>query len=224
LTKLIDGEPHTIETIIKKYERLVYTMASRFSFNDYHHKYDLAQVGFIGLMESFKRYDVNSEVKFITYAYKYVRGYMRNLNRGNGLVHVPAGVKETAWKIDKQGLWDYEDSDIAKLLGVEPRHVESCRIFFSLKSVLSMDTDSNEDEESNLYKTVSYEQDLSNPNISYYIENLNPRELFIVDRLIKGDSYSEIGLEMSVTKARVGQLVKIIRVKVAARIADENKH
>ncbi|MEK4715246.1 sigma-70 family RNA polymerase sigma factor [Sporosarcina sp. FSL K6-5500] len=223
MAKLIDGDLHTIETIITKYERLVYKLADRFCGNDYHHKYDLAQVGFIGLMESFKRYDVKSDVKFISFAYKYIRGYMRNLNRENGIVHVPAGVKSTAWQIDKQDLWDSEDSVIAKLLNVEPRHVESCRIFFNIKSVLSTDADnSEEDSENDLYKTVGYEQDLSNPNVSYYIEKLDPRELFIVDRLIKEDSYSEIGLEMGISKARVGVLVKQIRVKVEARIANEN--
>lgn len=89
--------------------------------------------------------------------------------------------------------------------------------------MLSTDADnSEEDSENDLYKTVGYEQDLSNPNVSYYIEKLDPRELFIVDRLIKEDSYSEIGLEMGISKARVGVLVKQIRVKVEARIANEN--
>ncbi|MBO0586138.1 sigma-70 family RNA polymerase sigma factor [Sporosarcina sp. E16_8] len=220
--KLIDDEMHTVESVIKKYERLVFKLADRFSGNDYHHKFDLAQVGFIGLLESFKRFDDKSDVKFTTYAYKYIRGYMRNLNRENGIIHVPAGVKETTWKIDKQGLWDYDDEYIAKLLNVELRHVESCRIFFSLKSVLSMEAGNEEDEEANLYKSVSYDQDLSNPNVSYYIEKLNPRELFIVDRLMKDDSYSDIGAELGITKVRVGQLVKNIRVKVAERITNEN--
>lgn len=223
MDKLIDGEIHTVETVITKYERLVYKLATRYCGNDYHHMYDLAQVGFIGLVESFKRFDDKSDIKFITYAYKYIRGYMRNLNRDNGLVHVPAGVKETAWKIEKQDLWGHEDTYIAELLDVETRHVESCRIFFSLKTLTSMDAQSEEgDKEGYLYKTVSYEQDLSNPNVSYYIEKLNPRELFIVDRLIQEDSYSEIGKELGISKARVGQLVRVIQVKVAARIANEN--
>lgn len=223
MTKLIDGEMHTIETIIEKYESLVHKVALSLSPSDYHHRCDLVQVGYIGLMESFKRFDVNSDVKFISFAYKYVRGYMRNLNRENGLVHVPAGVKASAWKIDKLGLWDSEDSVIAEKLGVEPRHVESCRIFFSIKSVLSMDADnSDKDEENNLYKAVSYEQDLTNPNVSYYIEKLNPRERCIVVRLVMGDSYADIGAELGVSRARVGALVKGIRGKVAARIAEEN--
>lgn len=220
MKKLIDGELHTVDSTIIKYERLVFSLARRYCGTDYHHMYDLAQVGYIGLVESFKKFDDSSDIKFTTYAYKYIRGYMRNLNRENGLIHVPAGVKSTTWQIERQDLWGLPDSEIAIKLGVEIRHVESCRIFFSLKTVMSMDAESGDDVD--LYSRVSYDQDLSNPNVSYYIEKLDPRELFIVDRLVKEHSYSEIGAEMDITKARVGQLVKRIRVKVEARIANEN--
>lgn len=221
MAKLIDDEIHTAETILKKYKSLVHSIAQRFCGGDFHHQQDLAQVGFMGLLKAFESFNSEKDIKFITYAYKYVRGYMRNLNRESGLIHVPADVKLAAWKIDKQNLWDSEDSEISTILGITLKKVESCRIFFGLKSVLSMDAQSDDDNR-DMYNSYIFEQDLSNLSASQYLEKLNERELFIVAKLMSDDSYSNIGRELGVSKVRVGQIVKGIREKVKVQIQIEN--
>ena len=43
-------------------------------YSEYHNIEDLFQVGSIGLLKAYKNYDKNSNVKFSTFAYKYVFG------------------------------------------------------------------------------------------------------------------------------------------------------
>lgn len=221
MQKLIDGELHDAESILKKYERLIHKHALRFCGNDYHYKEDLMQVGNIGLLNAFEKYDADSEVKFISYAYKYARGYMRNLNRESGMIHVPPKVKATAWNIDKQGMWDLDDSEIAERLEVNLRMVESCRIFFNLKTVLSADAENEED--SSIYDSVSYENDFSHSTVVYYTENLDARERIILSKAMNGDSYVEIGNDIGISKQRVGQLFKKIKAKVELQILKESR-
>lgn len=221
MQKLIDGELHTAESILIQYKPLIYKHASRLCGNDYHHKEDLKQVGYIGLVAAFEKFDADSEIKFVSYAYKYVQGYMRNLNRKNGLIHVPPKVKENSWKIDKQELWSLENFEIAERMGISVRMVESCRIFFNLKTVFSSDAEN--DAENTVHDVNGYEHDLSHPSVEYYTQSLNDREKVILLGLMNGDSYSEIGKDIGVSKARVGQLFKKIKSKVEIQILKESR-
>ena len=55
-------------------EGLVYKIASR--YKDYYNMEDLYQAGCIGIMKAYKKYNMNSNSKFSTYAYKYILGEM----------------------------------------------------------------------------------------------------------------------------------------------------
>ena len=56
--------------LLKKYEKLVYKIASKF----YGEKEDLYQAGFLGLIKAYKNYDKKSNTKFSTYAFNYIYG------------------------------------------------------------------------------------------------------------------------------------------------------
>lgn len=220
MQKLIDGELHTRETIVEKYQRLVFKLAHRLSGEDYHYFQDLVQDGYIGLLRSFERFDTEGEIKFITYAYKFVRGYMMNANRSRGIIHIPSNIKDSAWKIDRNDMWSQSDESIAEELSITEYEVESCRIFMEMKEVLSMDMST--EEESDLYESNSYEEDFTSSESMYYLGKLSDREKKIVFGLVAGYNQREISEQIGITKARVGQLVKKIQVSVQARIVNEN--
>lgn len=56
--------------IIESNSWLIYKIAR--SYSEYYNIEDLFQVGSIGLLKAYKNYDKNSNVKFSTFAYKYV--------------------------------------------------------------------------------------------------------------------------------------------------------
>ena len=58
--------------IIESNSWLIYKIAR--SYSEYYNIEDLFQVGSIGLLKAYKNYDKNSNVKFSTFAYKYVFG------------------------------------------------------------------------------------------------------------------------------------------------------
>ena len=60
-------------------ERLIYSIANY--FKNYSNKEDLYQVGRLGLITAYKKYNPNMNCKFTTYAYPYILGEMRRLVR-----------------------------------------------------------------------------------------------------------------------------------------------
>ena len=70
--------------LINENKNLIYKIASRFS--SYYDIEDLFQVGIIGIIEANKKYNKNSNVKFSTYAYKYIFGeIMKYINNDRNI-------------------------------------------------------------------------------------------------------------------------------------------
>lgn len=69
---------------ILKYEKLIYSIAKK--FDGYKSKEDLYQAGYMGLLMALNNYKINRNVKFSTYAYKYIYGEMSKLVREDKLV------------------------------------------------------------------------------------------------------------------------------------------
>lgn len=66
----------TYNYIIEEYKELIYKIANNFYGID---KEDLYQAGRQGLIEAFNNFDDTSNIKFSTYAYKYIYGNMYDL-------------------------------------------------------------------------------------------------------------------------------------------------
>lgn len=223
MQKLIDGEWHTADSIVVKYERLVYKHAHILGKGNHHYIQDLSQIGFIGLLRSFERFDTESGIKFMTYAYKFVRGYMMNANRNNGIIHIPINIKDAAWKIDKYDMWEQSNEVIAEELSISAYDVESCRIFAQMGTVLSADVSlSSEGGDVEFYDLQSHEDDQTGTGVEYYIKDMDEREKRIVASLVAGYSQRQVGEQVGVSAARVGQLLKKIQSKVSSKIAYEN--
>jgi RNA polymerase sigma factor (sigma-70 family) len=70
--------------IIKQYERLVHKLARKYAFTAVSHSHDdLAQEGFIGLLQAVRTYDPSRGAKFMTWAYYHVRGTITACGRSD---------------------------------------------------------------------------------------------------------------------------------------------
>ena len=216
MQKLINDELHTEESIIMKYERMVYKGARRLSRGRPQENEDLQQEGFIGLVKAFRNYDDTRGDVFTTYAHRYINGQMIRYNDKSGGIGVSSEVIRTAWKMERGGLWREDDLTIAKALGVTKVNVKSARKYFDSKDVGSIDK--TDDEGIGVANHIGYEMDLTTVDIPYYLKSCDDRELHIVKLLLQDLSYSEIGEILGKTKAAVYQNIKKLRLKIKLRM------
>lgn len=70
--------------LIRKYERLVHKLARKYAFTAVSHTHDdLAQEGFIGLLQAVRTYDTSKGAKFMTWAYYHIRGTITSCGRSD---------------------------------------------------------------------------------------------------------------------------------------------
>lgn len=115
--------------LIKKYSDLIYRCIRGVKIPSYIEKADLYQEGCIGLLKAKERYDDKKNVKFITYAFYYIRGsILRYIHSNCYMEHVPVKNHEIAKKIFKYIDAHPEDAEdyakIAKICKIPERYVK----------------------------------------------------------------------------------------------------
>ena len=85
---------------VMKYYKFIYYIASLRQFRSYFSKDDLFQVGAIGLLKAKEMYKENMNIKFTTYAYKYIFGEMYKLVRMDKGVKVGRELYSLSSKIE----------------------------------------------------------------------------------------------------------------------------
>ena len=89
------------EKLVLHYERLVHSLARKYSYNRTNHE-DLAQVGMIGLLISAERFDPSFGKSFEAFAIPTIIGEIKRFIRDKTWsVHVPRRIKELGPKINK---------------------------------------------------------------------------------------------------------------------------
>lgn len=89
------------EAIVKRYTRLVESLARRYSTNRLIHE-DLVQVGMIGLLAAIRRYDASFNRSFEAFAIPTILGEIKRfIMDKTWSVHVPRRIKELGPKIRK---------------------------------------------------------------------------------------------------------------------------
>ena len=130
-------------------------------------KEDLKQVGNFALCVAARKFDANKNVKFSTYAWTYVQGYISHALRDKSrLVRLPRWVPQLRGKI-KDLLEDgLTYAEIAETLDIEERKVFDCENSYGEIHV-SIDVSSRDDD--TVFSTLAvYEESL--PEFQYPIE------------------------------------------------------
>ncbi|MDN4609144.1 sigma-70 family RNA polymerase sigma factor [Sporosarcina highlanderae] len=215
MTKLIDDTLHTRESIVKQYTPLVYKHARNLCRSDYeYYMHDLAQEGFIGLLYAFDRYDPDSGFKFVTFAQQYIRGYMLRLHDKSHFVRVPIHVIRLAWQIERSIMWTETDDVIAKHFEATEFAVAGARKYFDTRHAVNIENPLGDDGGLTILDTLQYNEDLSSVFIEEFTKKLNPREMYIIQKLYEGYSQSEIAPTLGISRTRVGHILIDIRNKL----------
>lgn len=113
------GEEKAMEELIVRNTGLVKSAVRRFYGRGVSDE-DLYQLGAMGLVKAIKRFDVNFEVEFSTYAVPMIFGEIRRFLRDDGIIKVSRSAREKAAIIRKMKRedGDREVGEIAEKIGI----------------------------------------------------------------------------------------------------------
>lgn len=165
-------------------------------FENYGSKEDLFQVGCIGLIKAYKKYDESYGAKFTTYAYPYILGEIRKYVREDKGIKISRDISKLNLKIEKATILltqklmrEPSIKEISEYLEIPEYYiVESIK---STNNIESIDKPINDDssKEITLQDTISVE----NMNLDELImlrdeiNNLNDNEKEILEKRYSND-------------------------------------
>lgn len=212
--KIIDGELHTRESIIKKYSKLVHKHAHKLTGD--HEQEDLVSEGYIGLILAFDRYDPDSGVKFGTFAHHNVRGRMLNLTRRSTYnAHCPHEIVSLAWVMQRKELVGVNPEIVASKLSKPVEHIRRALLYLHTRSVERFDAPlgDNDMEKMTFGDVVGSYDDKSTLVVADFLEKVSERDRTIIAELTFGKTQLEISKLIGVSQYHVSRLRKEIQNK-----------
>jgi RNA polymerase sigma factor (sigma-70 family) len=222
LAKELDGRLLDRDGVVEKYKKLVHSIANKFRKRaavlglEYE---DLVSEGFIGLLKAFEKWDPNKFEKvtrFSTYAVPNVKGAMLRLFRDtNTGAKFSRSVKETAYQIKKQDLFQSSPEEIAEQLNQTLERVKLAITYLHSGTRSMNEVISSDDKDLTLEETLGKEQDFSNLFVSEFLDSLPDKERDICEMLLKQKSQSEIGEVIGCSQVSVSRIIeRKIRPKI----------
>ena len=92
----------SLTDLIEQNKNLIYKITTL--FNGYSNKEDLFQVGCIGLINAYKKYDEGFNTKFSTYAYPYILGEISNYVKKDRGIKVSREISKLNSMIERAGI------------------------------------------------------------------------------------------------------------------------
>lgn len=221
-----NGDKNALETIVETNSGLIWSVVRRFLNRGYDSD-DLFQIGSIGLLKCIKKFDVNYEVKFSTYAVPMIMGEIKRFLRDDGIIKVSRPLKEMATKAK------YMKDVITKEKNEEPTINEiAVALDVSVEDlVLALEADR---EVESLYSTV-YQNDgksvylidklelkgdnsekiVDNIVLKQVIDSLEEREReIILLRYFKDKTQNEVAKIIGVSQVQISRIEKKILSKI----------
>lgn len=225
-TKLIDGIPKTRDEVVIENMKLVYKISRRFvpmAKELLLEEEDLHQVGAIGLMIAFDKYNPKSTAKFSTYAYYQVFGaignWIRTCDRGP---HVPSKIKNISYKIRRNHLEDKSVREIAQTINEPDKCIERALRLLNT-SIFTLDTYVNEDDGKGPMRMdlLRHDDDYSNVIVVDFINRLSDTEKNIAYGIFTGESRPQIAKRMGCSHQNITYHISKIKAKYTKYYGEE---
>ncbi|MBX4145944.1 sigma-70 family RNA polymerase sigma factor [Paenibacillus lautus] len=206
---------------IEKHNGMVHRLAGRYHRQvldpaiDYE---DLVAEAQIGLLKAYERFDPNKGFAFSTFAFATVTGYLQIfLARRGTRIRFPAHAVTLANKIYREGLELEPLEKIAKLFGKPVSYVQTAIEYLASLNVYEIDrpqtnyTTGTEDEKSNSHFLVISEDDNSLVFVDEFLSTIKPRDREVVELVMKGFNYRQIGNMAGVSHQAIWNRMKKIK-------------
>ena len=209
------------EEQINQYSNLIHSLTHY--FEGYKNKEDLYQAGIIGLIEAYNKFDDSYNVKFSTYAYKYILGEMKKLVREDKGIKISRNITKLNYQIEKAKIIltqklcrEPNISELSSFLEVEEYEiVEALKTINIMQSV--DEPINNEGKEVTLHDVVSDNSMDLNTLIALKEElnNLTPFERELINKRYMDDlSQSEVANILGLTQVKISREESKIKKKL----------
>lgn len=207
-----------ITLMIKDNEWLIYNIAKKYS--SYYNIEDLYQVGSIGIIKAYKKYNPNSDIKFSSYVYKYILGEIINYIKQDRNI-----------KISDEYMNIYKKYLKVKSLLTSKNNKEPC--FSEICSFMEI----SEGKLINIIESISFTLSLDNENayfegsidnrkdiddkilLNTELDMLNEFDRHIINyRYYDGYTQSETACLLGVSQVKVSREEKLILQKLKEKI------
>ena len=182
---------------------MIYKLANSFSYNS---REDLYQVGILGLINAYRKYDSSLGIKFSTYAYPFILGEMKKYIRENNGIRLIEILKNKTHR-------NPTTSELASILEVsEWKIVEALGIRNCIKS---LDEYVNDDENISYIDTIKESDGIDEIEFNDMLSTLSDTERKIIsEKYFYDKSQSEIASNLGYSQAKVSREEKKILVKL----------
>ncbi len=213
---------YSLDDVISQNKNLVYGICSKYS--NYTDKEDLHQVGMIGLINAYKNFDSNKNVKFSTYAFPYIVGEVSKYVRENKNIKVSKDLVKLGRKINEyiekhKEVRGYEPSisDIALMLDTKKQTVINA--LEALKATKSLDEEINDDGKAITLlditpskEKLSFDQMIDLKEAFEYLSG--EERILVINRYFKDMTQSEVAKLMGVNQVYISRLEKKVLDKL----------
>lgn len=205
---------NTFEEELLKYENLILAYANKFHY--YYDIEDLKQVGMIGLKKAYDNYKENSNTKFSSYAYLWIKGEIlkyiredRNIKTNRNLLKIAKIVEDVSNTLRHKLLREPTLEEISLFSEIDISLIQEA--LMSKQFVLSFDYIVNSDDgdkDVNLYDAIPYQEKGFNEDVLDLKEALTrlPEE---EQRLIKYRYFEDM------TQSETSKMMGLSQVKVS---------
>jgi len=220
----------TEEELIKEHGRLVHhVVETKFAYrlktiytSTGLEKEDLTQLGFIGLLKAWNRFNPTYGLQFSTYAVPMISGEIARAIRDGNKIKIPRAVVDVKNRIYRGKLEEYSNEEIAELLEVPLRDVERARTwrqaYDSYHYVVCDDggnpvelVDTLVDEESTFEESL-----VCKGIVDEFLSTLTERERAVYDCLfVKEMSQAATGKVIGTSQVQVCRL--LVKIELKAR-------
>lgn len=204
-----------------------YIMSLTKYFDGYKSKEDLFQVGCIGLMNAYSKFDPSFGVKFSTYAYSHILGEMRKLVRTDKGIKISRDISKLKLKIEKANILLSQKlmrmptvKELSEFLGVEESivvdSIATTNIIQSIDEPIRLDS-----KEVTLHDYISDSREDINTLLALKEElnNLSKEEREIIEgRYLYDLTQSELAKKMGMTQVQVSRQEKKIKQKIKTEL------
>lgn len=204
--------------LIGSHQPFVYLFAQKYSINDNTQLMDLIQEGNIGLLTALERFNVKSNVKFLTYANSWIIKYMLLYLDNNNLIQKINNVKYN--KINNKIREDFIKKNdylpsreelilIYEDLGINVKYKED----IDLINLISLNEINNDDNLNLIDDTldVNLNTNIVHQNLNNILNNLNNVEKLIIEKIFGLNdcvpkNFSEIAKELNIKQHTIKKL------------------
>ena len=196
--------------LIKKYEKLVYSIVNKYSNES--NKEDLFQAGMLGILNASEKYDSSLNIKFTSFAYKYILGEILKTLREDRNIRISREYLNDYKKIliAKEHIYKtygrpINNNELSKIIGISEERINEV-LYYNEKEI-SLNKVISEDEKLCLEDIIYNKEEIDEANMldlynAFDTLSIEEKKL-IYKRYFQNKTQSEIAKENNSSQVKI---------------------